>query len=465
MHAYGRIVVVILCLSVCSVTALPSLARSTPAARAEAREVLDMFHEEMQTAALRLRWQGEPLTEDTVYAAALTGLTWEPAWGKEHLFSLAWGDLSKVPMREKHADRQALVEEVKRLYAAHDYERVVEAATAGFSLDEIGCDVELKEAVGSSLLETGQPERAFSVLSAPFEPTPALYNPADADRRFRQAALEAAQRAAPGLRKEAITFALSLLLAPGDPASRVDTKALDYLEKAGVDVDRVLLGILQAPERLRGLPAYSYAAADLLSARASRRLLPFLLHLANSDDAYLRSRAVVALGRLAYRTQPGDPPGWADSLFMTTPRQIELSAGERRLIDREIREAIETDNFRLRAAGAFALALTGDADSVPLLQKLAKDRAYVLSAPEGEKSRVRRIQFPVRMAAATGLARCGLHVETGGGDFAGAELEKAKRGGQDVTNDLRNLRRDIASQIVVCPMDATTVVPLQTARR
>jgi hypothetical protein len=463
--AYRRIVAGICCLSVCGVFTPSARARPTPTARAEAREVMDMFHEEMQTAALRLRWQGEPLTEDTLYAAALTGLTWEPAWGKEHLFSLAWGDHSKIPVLNRHGDRKARMEEVNRLYAAHDYGRVVEAATAAFSLDEIGCDAELKEAVGSSLLETGQPERAFSVLSAPFDPTPARANPAEDDRRFRAAALEAAQRAAPDLRKEAIPFALSLLLAPGDAAAPVNTEALDYLEKAGVDVDRVLLGILQAPERLRGLPAYAYAAADLLSARASRRLLPFLLHLADSDDAYLRSRAVVGLGRLTYRPEPGDPPGWADRLFLTAPRPITLSAGERRLIDREIREALETDNCRLRAAGALALALTGDADSIPTLQKLAKDRAYVLSAPEGEKSRVRRIQYPVRMAAATGLARYGLHVETGGGDFAGAELDKAKRGGQDVTNDRRNLRRDIASQIVVCPMDAATAVPLLTARR
>ena len=44
--------------------------------------------------------------------------------------------------------------------------------------------------------------------------------------------------------------------------------ALDILDAQGVEIDRVLLGILSAPERLRGLPAYAYAAADLLTYRA-----------------------------------------------------------------------------------------------------------------------------------------------------------------------------------------------------
>jgi hypothetical protein len=39
-------------------------------------------------------------------------------------------------------------------------------------------------------------------------------------------------------------------------------------------------------------------------------------------------------------------------------------------------------------------------------------------------------------------------------DFTDAKLEKAEHGDQDVTNDRRNVRFDIASQIVVCSMNA-----------
>ena len=146
-------------------------------------------------------------------------------------------------------------------------------------------------------------------------------------------------------------------------------------------------------------------------------------------------------------------------------REWGLSAGERKLIDREIREALGMDNFRLKSSAALAIGLIGERESLPTLQRLMKDRAYVLSAPEGEKSKLRRIQFPVRMAAAAGLARFGLRVETGSGDFAGRDLDNARRDGQDVTNDRRNLRRDVASRIVLSPIDAATAVPLTPLRR
>ncbi|HZO90468.1 MAG TPA: hypothetical protein VFB38_19230 [Chthonomonadaceae bacterium] len=435
-------------------------------ARSATREVMNLFSEEMQQAPLKLKWHGERLTEDTIYAIALTGLSWEPAWGKEHLFSLAWGDCRKVPTLGKRSGRSysALVGQIQRDYENHNYRQAVSLASANFSLDEIGCDVNLKEAVGYSLLAMGQPERAFPILAAPFEPTHSVFNVAEANRRFREAAFEAATRA--GLKKEAIAFALSLLLEPGQDAPHLHQRALRYLEQEGVDIDRVLLGVLQAPDRLRGLPAYEYAATDLLAYRATPRLLPFLLHLANSDDVYLRSRAVIGLGILAYQPRPDDSPAWADRMVLRPLREYGLSAGERRLIDREIQEAASSDKYRLRAAAALALGLVGEEESVPLLQKLAKDRAYVLSTPDVlGSSRARRIQFPVRMAAAAALARYGLTVDPGGGDLSGKALEQAKRGGKDETNDRRNLRRDVASQIYVTPLDVATAAPLTATRR
>ena len=38
-----------------------------------------------------LKWRGERLSDDTLYAIALTGASWETAWGKDPMFSLAWG--------------------------------------------------------------------------------------------------------------------------------------------------------------------------------------------------------------------------------------------------------------------------------------------------------------------------------------------------------------------------------------
>jgi len=430
------------------------------------QEIDRLFRDDMKQAAANLKWRGERLTEDTIYAVALSGLSWELAWDKDHLFSLGWGDCKKVPTLGKRKGSYAsLIGAIDQLYQRHDYRSAVETATANFSLDEIGCDVNLKETIGDSLLAMGQPEQAFPILSAPFEPVHTLSNVPDANRRFREAALIAAERA--GLRREAIAFAVSLLLEPGMDPPNVPTKQIQYLERLGVDVDRLLLGILQAPEHLRGLPSYYYAAADLLAYRASPRLLPFLLHLANSDDVYLRSRALIGLGIVGYQARAGDPPNWPLSIVSTPLREYGISSGERRLIDREIREGIASDKFRIRTAATLALGLVGEEDSMAQLQKLAKDRAYLLSTPEpggADHGRTKRIAFPVRTAAAAALARYDIHIDPNNGDFSGKDLDKAKRGQQDVTGDHRNLRHDIASEIFISPLDPILAEPIEPQR-
>jgi HEAT repeat protein len=463
----GRLALLLVGVCLSSLAPARALAASpSPGAANAGGEIIRLFSDEMQQATAKLKWRGERLTEDTVYAVALTGLSWELAWGNDHLFSLAWGDYRKVPTLSKRGGNSysALVAEVQRYYADHDYRRAVSIAFANFSLDEIGCDVDLKEPVGYSLLTMGQPERAFPLFAAPFDPTRSLLNVAEADRKFREAALNAARRA--GLTKEAIAFALSLLLEPGQDAPTLNETALRYLEEVGVDVERVLLGILQTPEHLRDLPAYQYAAADLLAYRASPRLLPFLLHLAQSDDVYLRSRAVIGLGIAAYQPRAADPMDWTEKAVLMPLREYGLSAAERKLIDKEIRDAAVSDKYRLRAAAGLALALTGTEENVPLLQKLARDRAYVLSTPEvSAGGHVRHLMFPVRMAAAVGLARFGIQADPGGGDLAGKALDTARRGGEDVTNDRRNLRREVASHIYVSPLDMAAAAPLTSARR
>lgn len=449
-----------------AVCPLPASAAQQAPPRAE-REVSSLFREEMQQAVVKLKWRGERLSDDTLYAVALTGASWELAWGKEHLFSLAWGDARKVSTLGKRDSRNyiSLTHEIQDLYAHHDYRKAVDVAFANFSLDEIGCDVFLKEPVGASLVALGQPEQAFPIFAAPFEPPRSLNEVPELNRRFREDALDAAARA--GLTREAVAFALSLLLEPGTDAPAPHGKALAFLEKTGVDVDRVLLGILQAPEKLRGLPFYQYAAADLLAYRASPRLMPFLMHLVNSDDVYLRSRALIGLGIVSYQARPNDPPGWAGKIIAAPLREYGLSSGQRKLIFKEIQEGIASDKYRVRASAALALALAGDEESVPLLQKLAKDRAYTLtSLPTAPvNARIRRVQFPVRQAVSAGLERYGISAPAGGGDMEGRALDTARQGGQDETNDRRNLRRDSIGQIVISPLDSIIALPQENGRK
>lgn len=439
--------------------------------RAPSGNMEALFSEEIQQATTKLKWRGETLSPDTIYALALTGASWQPAWGKEHLFSLAWGDSRKIPGYKQHSAEYAKVlRDVQASYERRDYSRVVGIASNTFSPDEISCDANLKELVGQSCLELRQPERAFPIFASPFEPSRIRQDSAEANRHFREGAFEAAKRA--GLQKEAVAFGLSLLLEPGTQEGGVNTSALQYLESAGVDIDRILLGILLAPERLRGLPAYSYAAADLLVPRATPRLLPFLMHLAGTDDVYLKGRALLGMGIVAYRARRNDTPGWLGRVIASSAlpnlREYGVSSGQRKMIADEIGKAVRSDNYRLRASGALALALLGEDADVPLLQKLALDRAYLLSPQSAERSSLdhsRRIMFPVRMAAAAALSRFGITTDMGSSELAGKDLDKARRGGQDVSSDRRNLRREIASQIVVSPIDVATAAPTETTKR
>ena len=422
-HAVSRWSLGCLCAVVLATSNAP---RCGAEGKGSSRSIINLFSDEIQQVTVKLKWRGERLTDDTLYAAALTGLSWEPSWGKEHLFSLAWGDLKKISNKKRAKNAQETISQVLRLTSLRQYQQAIDAATATFSLEEIGCDVLLKESIGRSFFAMGQPERAFPIFACPFDPARTPDSLPATNRKLRESAFETAQRA--GLPRSAIAFALSLLLEPGNDMPQVHRDALQYLEAQGVDLDRVMLGILQAPERLRGLPRYYYAAADLLVARATPRLLPFLMHLAQSDDVYLRSRALLGLGVAGYRKRSGDPGRWSDNILPgANLREYGLSVGERKLIDREIKEAANDGSYRLRTAAALAAGLLGDEEYLPLLQKLSRDRAYVLSpVPPRTKNPRRTILFPVRMASAAGLARHSVQFEPGGGEMDKKALDTAK---------------------------------------
>jgi len=427
-------------------------------------EITTLFRDEIMQAEQKMHWHGERLSDDTLYALAVTGISWEIAWNKDHPFSLTWGEYSKAPRLNGQSSKNDMgyIEEVRRAYERRDYRRVVDTASAHFTLEQIGCDPTLKEAVGKSLMTMGQSEQAFPVFAAPCTPNLSPLENARANRRFREAALEAARQA--GLKREVVAFSLSLLLEPGPDKPNVDVERIKALENMGVDIDRVVLGILQSPNRLRGLPAYTYAAADLLTYRTSPRLLPFLIRLADNDDVYIRSRAVTGLGIVAYHARPNDPDGWAPRLLDVPLRETSVSASLRKLIDREVKEALNSDRYRIRIAGIVALTLIGEDDSVPILQRLAKDRTYILTAPNGERDKSRHLFFPVWAAAAAGLNRFGMKVEVGGGDLRGKDLDRERRGGRDETNDRRNLRRDIVSQLALSPFDVPVPLAEETPR-
>ena len=426
---------------------------------AATRETTRLFQEELQQCDAKLNWRGESLSDDTIYAATLTGLSWQAAWGKDHIFSLAWGDIRKMdPLRRRtKAQAEALVSEITARAANHDDAGAVKLATDNFALGEIGCDPELKTAVGKSLLRLNRPESAYDVFAAPFDPS-RIADTQEKNREFRQDAFESSAKAAPKSdrwRRAAIAFALSLALEPGAENSAPNEEALAYLENNGVDMERILLGILEAPERLRGLPAYSYAAADLLTLRAAPRLLPFLMHLAQSDDVYLRGRAVIGLGILAYQSRPNDAPNWKRRVISAPLTEYGLSVGERKMVLREAKEAAASDKYRLRVSAAIALALMGDDANLPLLNQLAKDRAYLLAPPEKNKNAPRKIEYPARQAALAALARFGVTTRSSEAEsLSGKALEQAKRGGQDVTADRRNLRKVSYSEIAISPLDA-----------
>ena len=437
-----------------------------PGMRGAGGEINRLFQSEMQQCSTKLKWHGEHLPDDTVYAAALTGLSWLDSWNKDRPYSLAWGDCGKVPALRKRTFKQNgdLIASIQQAVRDRNWQQAVQKAKENFSSAEIGCLPALKEAVGRSLLALHQPEQAYAVFAAPFDGG-RTEDASEADRRFRQAAFEAAEQAAqqsesPEMyRRAATAFALSLLLQPGTENADATAESVRLLEKRGVDIDRTLLGILQSPEGLRGLAATWYAAADLLTLRATPRQLPFLMHLAQSDDVYLRADAVIGLGALAYQSRRSDAPGWQSRVTRLPIQEYGLSVGERKMINQEIKEAAESDKYRLRMAAALAWGLTGDDANIKPLEKLTKDRAYLLSPPEPRsKNPVRTIQFPVRMAAAAALARYGVTVRVEGGNFAGKELDKAKRGGQDETNDRRSLRKEAVSHIVIAPVYALLLV-------
>lgn len=256
-----------------------------------------------------------------------------------------------------------------------------------------------------------------------------------------------------GNERAAVPFALSIVLSPENDSAAWQ-EAFAHLSRYGDDFDRVILGTLTAPDDVPLLPSLRYAAADLLVIRANPRHLALLLTLAESSDRYLRSRAVAALGVVGYRRSGAQTVGWVAGsepgcrLERSTGgpglREFGISALQQQMIAAEVTDAAKDKNYRTRAAAAFALGLTATDQDIPLLENLAKDRAYVVY-PELRYGA--RVVFPVREMAAAALARLGRTVFTGSGSYIGNEFKRVTRGGKDVSRDSSDIKKELTSGI------------------
>jgi hypothetical protein len=429
-----------------------------------AKDVVEsLFHREIAHAAEAMEWHGEPLSRDTLYALAATGISWEPVWGRAHLFWMGWARCDKKDLLDKRNKQvgQRLAE-IQASYAAQDWSHVVDLATRDFSFRTITCNPDLKLAVGESFLQLGRPERAFPVLASAYQ-AERLGRGGDTileetDWRVRRDAFEAARAA--HLTKEAIVFGLSLLLQPSSENPRVNNEVLAYLERQGISIERVALGILQAPARLTGLPAYSYVAADLLAMNPNPELLPVFMAMEQSGDVYLRARALIGLAALAYQPDPNTQANPFGEALPFTPTVTGLSADQRAQIEDMAIRAVHDGNYRLRAAGALALGLIGGEENRALLVKLEHDPAcYVI--PTGVRG-LEQLRFPVREAVALSLKRWGGTFDPGDGTYSGKALAQARRHTREVTHDFGGINRSMVSALLVFPFD--TPLPLSPVR-
>jgi hypothetical protein len=257
--------------------------------------------------------------------------------------------------------------------------------------------------------------------------------------------------------RSAFAFALSMVLDPY-PEGVGWRDAYGHVSRYGEGLDAVLVGVLIAPDRVPLLPSLSYAAADVLVWRADPRFIQLWLGLAESGDPYLRSRAIAALGLIAY--DPADqadatsdrvarnaegPAGAALGGLLAPVRAWPISATQRRIVEDVVERAATHGSHRVRAASAMALGLAMTNRARELLLRLAKDPAFVCGP--ADVSGRRHVEFPVRDVARAGLTRHGLNVARSGGLMAPSEIRQATRKCRDVTRDTSGLRKDRSSRV------------------
>ena len=80
--AESRLATLALVIGSLCVSCLLSCASPAFAARKETKQTITiLYRDEMRKAPEKLKWRGERLSDDTLYAVALTGASWEPELG------------------------------------------------------------------------------------------------------------------------------------------------------------------------------------------------------------------------------------------------------------------------------------------------------------------------------------------------------------------------------------------------
>ncbi len=401
--------------------------------------------------APKLLHYGRPLSDDSLYALTVTGASWEQCWGPQTLFYMGWLNGGQNRLTGKDVNQR--LKAVERALTDRDYQSIP-SLSSGFTTLQISANPTLKLADGLALLRTGDPSGAFNILATPYH-TIGRQDPA-LDYRFRSLAYQAAVKS--GHIRSAISFGLSLVLQPKPvtlPAvPRLPQDVVSFLRDQGIDLERVALGILETPTGLRHMDYYTYAAADLICLKPTPDLLPVLFSMLHTGDTYLRARGIVALGSVDYHpTTRGD--NWTRNILPDRQVNYGLSADQQNAIESTARQFLRDSNWRLRAAGCLALAFIGGDENHRLLDTMVNDKAYVLGPPD--RSGMRWLTFPVRVAADTALTRWQEQVTPGGGMVDRNSLARETRGCTNVTGDTSGLRGTFASVIAVSPAD--TVLP------
>lgn len=183
-----------------------------------AQGVNGLFENDINQASAEIHWRGEPLSYSTLYALALTGMSWQAAWGNQKTFWMGWKICKGETAKELHSRQsEAILKQIQEMETAGNYSGAMTEAQRSFEFGAITCNPILKEAVGFGYLQAGEPERAYPVLASPYQASrakgrEAIYNLEEEDWRLREGAFQAAKRA--GLKKDAVAFALSLVMQP-----------------------------------------------------------------------------------------------------------------------------------------------------------------------------------------------------------------------------------------------------------
>ena len=235
--------------------------------------------------------------------------------------------------------------------------------------------------------------------------------------------------------KLSIPVALSLALDPSTANGVEWREAKEHLALFGNDFDRMLIGILQAPDKMPLLHSYQYAALNILVERANPRILPLFLTLAESKDPYYRARAAIGLGIIGYRKVDNGM-----SIKLQIPLRIYgISTVVQRIIAADLHRLATDGNWRVREAAATGMSMIADKMDIDLLRRMARDSAMLVQKEPGGK---KIVNFPVREAAVKALERLNEKADSESGVYDLRQFKKVSKSANDVTRQHMEIKKE-----------------------